>query len=146
MPGRIYSAGYEGLDVRNFVDTLCSDGVTLVVDVRLNPTSRKPSWSRKSLQAALEAAGIEYRHERALGNPPENRDSFRRGDSKEGRRRMRALIEDSSSPALKQLVEDAQDRRIAVLCVERSAGHCHRQVITDMAQELDPSIEVLAIL
>jgi uncharacterized protein (DUF488 family) len=146
MPGRIYSVGYESLTVSSLVDTLRSAHVTLVVDVRLNAVSRKPGWSKKALGAALEGAGIEYRHEPAFGNPPDNRDSFRRGDGKDGRRRMREILDSGSGPALKQLVEDAQDRRVAVLCVERAERNCHRQVITDMAQEIDPTIEVLPFL
>lgn len=146
VSGRIYSVGYEGLDVSSLVGTLRSAEVTLLVDVRLNAMSRKPGWSKKALQASLEDAGIEYRHEPALGNPPENRDSFRRGDVEEGRRRMREILDNGSGRALKQLVEDARDRRIAVLCLERSAQRCHRQVITDMAQEIEPSIDVVPVL
>ncbi len=146
VPSRIYSVGYEGLEVRGLIDSLSSAGVSLLVDVRLNPVSRKPGWSKKALKAELEAAGIEYRHEAALGNPPDNRDSFRRGDGEEGRRRMREILDNGSGAALQRLVDEAREQRIVVLCVERGAQQCHRQVITDMAQEIDPSIEILQIL
>jgi uncharacterized protein (DUF488 family) len=146
VSGRIYSVGYEGMEVRSLVETLQAARVTLLVDVRLNASSRKPGWSKKSLEAALSAAGIEYRHERALGNPPENRESFRVGDGEDGRRRMREILTNGSSGALQQVVVDAQGRRIAVMCLERAQGQCHRQVITDMAQEIDPTIEVIPIL
>lgn len=53
--------------------------VDVLVDVRLNPISRKKGFSKSSLQQALGAARIEYRHERQLGNPKSNRDPFRRG-------------------------------------------------------------------
>ena len=89
MPGRIYSVGYEGFDVATLIDHLASHQVSLVVDVRLNPISRKPGFSRKTLSSELQASGIDYRHEADLGNPPDNRDSFRRGDPEVGRRRMR---------------------------------------------------------
>jgi uncharacterized protein (DUF488 family) len=146
VPGRIYSVGYEGLQVPGLIDRLVAAGVVLVVDVRLNAMSRRPGWSKKSLQAQLAAAGIGYRHEAALGNPQDNRDSFREGDGEEGRRRLRELLANGSRPALERLVEDAHDRRVAVLCVERGANRCHRQVVTDMANELDPTIEVRHIL
>jgi hypothetical protein len=92
------------------------------------------------------ATGIDYRHDAALGNPPDNRDSFRTGDGDTGRRRMRELLSNGSGPALKRLVGDAQARCVAVLCVERGPRQCHRQVVTDMARELDPDIDVLDIL
>jgi uncharacterized protein (DUF488 family) len=146
VPGRIYSVGYEGMEVQTLIDHLSSAKVSLLVDVRLTPISRKKGFSRKALTAELHASGIEYRHESALGNPPENRDSFRRGDAELGRKCMRERLENGSGPALRQLVADARGARIAVLCVERSHLRCHRDVITEMAHELDASIEVIQIL
>jgi hypothetical protein len=146
MSGRIYSVGYEGLRVPGLVDALVAAGVSLLVDVRLNPVSRKPGWSKNPLRASLEAASIDYRHEATLGNPPDNRDGFRQGDGQAARRRLGAILVDRSGDALQRLVDDARERRIAVLCVERSARHCHRQLVTDMAQQIDPGIEVVDIL
>jgi len=146
VSGRIYSVGYEGFDVETLVDHLTAAKVSVVYDVRLNPVSRKRGFSRKALTAALEEAGIEYRHERDLGNPQENRDSFRRGDGHEGRRQMREILENGSEPSLQRLVEHARCARVAVLCVEREPSRCHRDVITDMVKEADPTIEVLQIL
>lgn len=143
---RIYSVGYEGLTVRGLVDMLKADRVSLVVDVRLNAVSRRPGWSKRALSTELEAAGIAYRHEPTLGNPPENRDAFRRGDSQAGSRRMRELLTDGSHSAIEHLVEDARSRPVAVLCVERASLHCHRRVITDIARELDPDIDVIDVL
>ena len=145
MTGRIYSIGYEGLEVKGFIDRLASSKVSLVVDVRLNPSSRKRGFSKKSLSAELQEAGIDYRHEADLGNPPENRDSFRRGDGEEGRRHMRARLDNGSGPALQRLIEDARGSRVAVVCVERDRNRCHREVITEMVHEIDPTIEILQI-
>jgi uncharacterized protein (DUF488 family) len=146
MAGVIYSVGYEGSTVDEMIDRLVAAEVTTLVDVRLNPSSRRPGWSRKALTASLDEAGITYVHEKLLGNPPENRDSFRKGDGTEGRKAMRARLAGESAPALDRFVELATGDRIAVLCVERERERCHRQVITDVVQEKDPTIEVLHIL
>ena len=130
---RIYSVGYEGMTVRALVDSLVGARVATLVDVRLTPASRRPGFSRKALTAALGDFGIEYVHEPLLGNPPENRDSFRKGDGDEGRTRMRERLNNGSEPALRRLVDRARCERVAVLCVERDRHRCHRQVITDMA-------------
>jgi len=144
--GRIYSVGYEGLSAVALVHRLAADKVTTLVDVRLTPSSRKAGFSRKSLSAALETAGIRYIHEPELGNPPDNRDSFRRGDGREGRERMRARLMSGSGAALMRTVERARRERIAMLCVERERHQCHRDVITDMALELVPELEVVHIV
>ena len=146
VTGRIYSIGYEGLELEALVDHLAAAKVSLLVDVRLNPVSRRRGYSRKTLSATLEAAGIDYRHERALGNPQDNRDSFRRGDGEEGRQRMREILDNGSGDALRRLVDDARGTRVAVLCVERDRLRCHRDVITEMVKEIDPTIDVLQIL
>jgi len=146
VAGRIYSVGYEGFDTDALVRRLTDAEVSYLIDVRLTPTSRKPGFSKKSLSAVLGQAGISYVHERDLGNPPENRDSFRTGDGIEGRRRMRRMIQDQAGPALHRVADLARRERIAVLCVERDRLRCHRDVVTEMVQELNPAIEVLHIL
>jgi uncharacterized protein (DUF488 family) len=146
VPARIYSVGYEGFELKGLIETLVAANVSLVVDVRLTPRSRKPGFSAKPLSAELGKAGIAYRHEVDLGNPADNRDAFRRGDAEEGRHRLRWLLSNGAGPALERLVQDSRKGHVAVLCVERSPLRCHREVVTDMAREIDPTIEVRPIL
>ena len=48
-------------------------GVERVIDVRALPLSRRPGFSKTPLRGALEEAGIEYVHLKALGTPAEGR-------------------------------------------------------------------------
>ncbi len=146
VAGRIYSVGYEGMTLEGLVDRLRGAHVSVLVDVRLNPTSRKPGFSRTRLSETLYEAGIAYVHEKELGNPPDNRDSFRHGDGQDGRTRMRTILADGAGAALDRVVKLASEQRIAVLCVERDPGRCHRDVITEMALERNPAIELLQVL
>ena len=142
--GRLYSVGYEGLTLRGLIDQLTGSGVTTLVDVRLNPISRKPGFSKRSLSDALQAAGIDYVHERELGNPIDNRDSFRNGDP-DARALLRTQYELDDTP-IKRVAELAVNGRTAVFCFERDHSSCHRSVVTDMVIEREPSVEVLRIL
>ncbi|HEX7134107.1 MAG TPA: DUF488 domain-containing protein [Iamia sp.] len=146
MAGRIYSVGYEGMTLDGLVERLSGARVSVLVDVRLNPVSRKPGFSRRRLAEAMAAAGIEYIHEKELGNPPDNRDSFRTGTGEVGRARMREMLGNGAGEALDRVIGLAANQRIAVLCVERDRHRCHRDVITDMAVERNPEIEILQIL
>jgi uncharacterized protein (DUF488 family) len=146
MAGRIYSVGYEGLTVDGLVQRLAGSRVTTLVDVRLNPVSRRPGFSRRQLEAALLAGGIEYIHEKELGNPRDNRHSFQNGDATDGRTRMRAILSNGASAALQRLVDRASKERIAVLCLERDHDRCHRAVITEMVVERNARIDVLPML
>jgi uncharacterized protein (DUF488 family) len=143
---RIYSVGYEGFDIDALVGRLGLSHVAAVIDVRLNPSSRRPGFSRGPLDAALEQAGIGYLHEPELGNPADNRDAFRRGDGSEGRRRMRERLEHGSRAAVDRLIKQARVHPVAVLCLERDPSRCHRTVLTELVQELDPTIEIVQIL
>ena len=87
----IISIGYERRDLSELIGLLTANGVLTLVDVRLNPISRKRGFSKKALAAALGDAGIDYRHERELGNPKENRDPFRQGLESARRRYRRHL-------------------------------------------------------
>ena len=144
--GRIYSVGYEGFTQRGFVEAMSQSKVDVVVDVRLNAVSRKAGFSKRGLAEALGLVGIDYVHEPKLGNPPENRDSFRTGDGSAGRRRMEKMLSNGSGEALARVVNLAKTKRIALLCLEREPQRCHRTVITDAICKLEPELKVLPVL
>lgn len=130
-PGLV-SVGYEGRSVDDLIEVLVASGVDVVVDVRMNPTSRKPGLSKTKLSQALADAGLDYVHLRVLGNPKENRAPFWNGKVALGVRRFRQLLEAPESTAgLDQLTVLARDHRVAVLCFERDHDRCHRQVLTE---------------
>lgn len=140
----IVSVGYEQRDIDELVELLRSERVELLVDVRLNAISRKRGFSKTSLATALGEAGIEYRHERALGNPKPNRDPFRRGDES-ARQRYEEHIRDHAGPVRDELVELAGSVRLALLCFERDHASCHRSSITAAACAEDPAISIVEL-
>ena len=140
----IVSIGYEGRDLSELIGLLKANGVVTLVDVRLNPISRKKGFSKKALAAALGDAGIEYRHERELGNPKENREPFRRGLAS-ARNRYRRHLEDGAYSFIERLVDLASTSRVALLCYERDHDQCHRSCILEVAQTDHPTISVLRL-
>jgi uncharacterized protein (DUF488 family) len=75
----LLTIGYQDRDLADLVDTLLRHDVDELVDVRLHASSRTPGFSKGRLSAALDEAGITYRHLPALGNPRDNRAGFRAG-------------------------------------------------------------------
>jgi uncharacterized protein (DUF488 family) len=140
---RIYSVGYEGTTAEELADRLARHGVSLLVDVRLQPWSRRPGFSKQPLSVALAMAGIEYVHEPQFGNPHENRDAYRRGDPAAMQVMQKRLEERKGQLALDKLIREARYRDVAVLCVERESSRCHRRVITDMAKDRVIGLEVV---
>jgi uncharacterized protein (DUF488 family) len=124
--------GYEGRDIEGFVDELVTAGVSLLVDVRLTPISRKPGFSKTALSRALAGAGIAYHHRRELGNPKPNRAGFAGSaqDLSAARATFAAhLRHPDAQQAIEALVTAAESARVAVLCFEADQQRCHRDVV-----------------
>jgi hypothetical protein len=129
--------GYQGRDLNGFLAEIAALGVQTVVDVRLNPVSRKPGFSRRALKAALEQIGVRYQHEPALGNPADNRAGFAGAPPElvSARERFRQLmIGSEASAALNRIAEESRDSRMALLCFESDQQCCHRDVLLEGLQ------------
>ena len=130
----VIGLGYEGLDLDGFVRDLVEIGLAALVDVRLNPISRKPGFSKRRLEQALAEYGIRYIHMPQLGNPKWNRAGFGAGGV-ELAQAMAAYSEEINSPEAGEAIDDivmlAQKGLTGVLCYEASEDRCHRQVVID---------------
>lgn len=129
--GDFFTIGYEQSEPALFLKLLREREVEIVVDVRAVPISRKPGFSKNQLSAALERAGIEYRHVVALGAPKRLRDRLRAGGS------WWEYVKGYTA-CLKKVVNEVDDlvtlaatRRICLLCFERNAAECHRSLIAN---------------
>lgn len=131
--GSVIGIGYEGADIESFVSRLRLRGVQRVVDVRLNPLSRKKGFSKTRLREALAAADIEYTHLRALGNPKSNRVGFsltEGEDAAASRAAYAAVLERAEArAALEQIRAFSTVESVALLCFEAADGHCHRELV-----------------
>lgn len=141
----LVSLGYEGRTVEDLIGHLRRESVTVLVDVRLTPLSRKPGLSKQRLADALASAGIRYVHLRALGNPPENRTAFRAGDP-DSRAYFRDLLrQEHAVEALRHVAELLDGGTVALLCFEREHSACHRHVVAEVLQRENPSVEIVEV-
>jgi uncharacterized protein (DUF488 family) len=128
----IYTIGYEQATQAAVIDALREAGVELLADIRFLPLSRRPGFSKSSLKAAAEEAGIAYRHFKQLGTPAEGREAARRGDHAGLARVYAGQLELPEAMAqMGELREIAQDKRVALLCYERDPAICHRSLLFD---------------
>jgi len=128
----IFTIGYEQATQAAVIGALRDAGVDVVADVRYLPLSRRPGFSKSSLKAAAEEAGIAYRHFKQLGTPAEGRAAARRGDHAELARIYGGQLELPDAMAqMAELHELACEKRVALLCYERDAAECHRSLLYD---------------
>ena len=77
MAETMFTIGYQGASLERLVQTLNDADVTVLLDTRETPMSRRPEFRRSVLQTALEAAGIRYVSLRWLGAPKDLRGAAR---------------------------------------------------------------------
>ena len=147
----IFTIGYEQATQAAVVSALREAGVEVLADIRYLPLSRRPGFSKSSLKAAVEEAGIAYRHFKQLGTPEDGRAAARRGDRATLARVYAGQLE--LPEALAQMAELralAEDQRVCLLCYERNAAECHRALLyaallSDFERvDLEPSLLPLA--
>lgn len=129
----IFTIGYEQVTQAAVVATLKEAGVEVLADIRYLPLSRRPGFSKRSLKAAAEEAGIGYRHFKQLGTPAEGRAAARRHDHAELARVYAGQLELPEAMAqMAELRTLAEEKQVALLCYERDAAECHRSLLFDV--------------
>ena len=127
---KLFTIGYEGVTMDEFLSALRDAGVQRVIDVRALPLSRRPGFSKTPLKNALAEVGIEYVHLRALGTPPEGRSAARAGQKERLESIYAAqLALPEAIVAAEEMKALAAERPSALLCFERDPGGCHRTLL-----------------
>jgi len=136
--------GYEGYGHSEWMSTLAENEVEAVVDVRDVPLSRKRGFSKSQLATALESAGIEYLHVRALGNPRSYREALKHGmDFMTFAGQFISLL-DEREDALGEVLSRAQESRVCLLCFEEDPHRCHRSLVAERLSSMsEGQIEVV---
>lgn len=141
----IFTIGYEGVTMDEFIAALHKAGVERVIDVRALPLSRRPGFSKSTLAASLQAAGIDYVHLKALGTPKRGRDAAKKGDVAT----LREVYDDQlalpeAQAAAAQMRALAAEKPSALLCYERDPCHCHRTLLLQEEGEGEKVVDLYA--
>jgi uncharacterized protein (DUF488 family) len=129
---RIFTIGYEGATVSEFLSALQQAGVERVIDIRAVPNSRRPGFSKTPLRNALAEAGINYVHLRALGTPADGRAAARAGRKDELKRIYAGQLELPEAIAeTGKMLDLSREKPSALLCYERDPAACHRTLLLE---------------
>ena len=133
----LFTIGYEGATLSDFIATLQQSGVERVLDVREVAQSRRPGFSKNALASTLAEAGIGYTHLRQLGDPKAGREAARRGDIEE----FLSIFEDhlelrETKEALQTAADICQNEAAVLLCFERNPQLCHRTLVAKRLTDL----------
>jgi uncharacterized protein (DUF488 family) len=125
--------GYEKAAQRDVLATLAAAGIATVIDVRDRAQSRRAGFSKRQLQAGLEAAGMSYVHLQALGTPPEGRAANRaRQWEKFWRIVEQKLATAEAEFELRRAAAIAAEAPACLLCYEADWRICHRRRVAEI--------------
>lgn len=136
MPQRILTFGYEGLSLDAFIARLGEAGVRAVLDVRANPLSRKPGFSKGALSSAVRASGMSYAHLPAVGCPKSVRDRYKRDRDWAAYTQSFLAHLDCQTEALAALAKIARRSPSCLMCFEADFYACHRTYVARAAAQL----------
>lgn len=128
----LFTIGYEGKTLDEFLSELAAAGVARLIDVRAVAASRRPGFSKTALSGALAERGISYLHLRPLGTPAAGREAARKGRTQEMRAIYAGQLETPEAAlAMEQAIAAAAEAPSALLCYERDAPCCHRAMLAE---------------
>ncbi|MEE9301011.1 MAG: DUF488 domain-containing protein [Alphaproteobacteria bacterium] len=121
----IYTIGYGGRMIGDFLALLAAFEIVLLVDVRSYPASRfQPDYGKKRLSEHLKEAGTGYRFMGdALGGKRKEAECYLDGAIDYGRVRTLPVYR----AGIAELIELSRGTtRLAVMCAEKRPETCHR--------------------
>jgi uncharacterized protein (DUF488 family) len=133
IPPELLTIGYEGTTIDGVLARLREAGVSLLIDVRAVPQSRKPGFSKRQLAAGLDECGIPYVHLQGLGTPKPGRDAVRAGHPELMHAIFREhMTSDRAQADLARARLLTGEHRACLLCFERDPACCHRTLVAEM--------------
>lgn len=128
----LFTIGYERVSLAAFARTLVDAGVTVLVDVRAQPHSRRREFARKHLGPGLADYGIRYESRPELGTPQAGREAAKRGDMETFGHVFEAqLSTPEAQAALEKLLVLMRNENVCLMCYERDPEQCHRTLICE---------------
>jgi uncharacterized protein (DUF488 family) len=130
---RVFTLGHGTRPIEELLEVLGEAGVRTLVDVRRFPGSRRhPQFNQPALAAAVEGAGITYRHAVELGG----RRSGEPGEERFGCIRVAAFRSYAARMGTPEW-QDALARELAepepcFMCAETLWWRCHRRLIAEL--------------
>ncbi len=130
----VLTIGHSTRTLEEFIGLLQAHGVARVVDVRTMPRSwHNPQFNKTSLPGSLKKVGLGYVHMPGLGGLRHpSRDSLNLGWCNGS---FRGFADYMQTPefekSLEELIQLANQDRIALMCAEAVPWRCHRSLIAD---------------
>lgn len=132
----LFTVGYEGRHLDDFIGELRTHGIERVIDVREIPISRKPGFSKTVLRTRLGDSKIEYVHLKALGSPSVIRHRLHADEDFGAFVQAYSAYLATQDDFVRSALELAKTGPSCLLCFERKSEFCHRSIVARRMAEL----------
>ena len=139
----VYTTGYEGREIGEFLEYINAHNIRRVVDVREIPLSRKKGFSKSVLRQRLAENDIDYIHIKALGSPTYLRKKvYQDKDFDYFFEKYEEHLE-TCRKELEELYEFVNEKSSCLLCFEKEHTNCHRSAVANRISKMNgTSLEV----
>jgi uncharacterized protein (DUF488 family) len=143
----LFLTGYENESIEKFLNKLKSNGITVIIDVREIPLSRKSGFSKFQLKNSLEKLGIQYYHFSKLGSPSEIRHKLKSGESDylEFFKKFRNYIIHNNTDFDETISIISNNKKTSLLCFEEDTNLCHRTILASEILKREKNIKVIPL-
>lgn len=134
----LYTIGYEGISLEEYLNRLIKNDVKVLVDVRNNALSMKFGFSKSQLTNFCKSLNIEYLHIPEVGIQSNQRQELKNQSDYDN------LFEIYKKQNLKQTISQQEQilnllkdkKRIALTCFEANICQCHRKHLAEAIVKL----------
>jgi uncharacterized protein (DUF488 family) len=129
----VYTLGYQGKALAEFINPLREAEVDVVIDIRLRNTSHLAGYTKRDDLAFLlrEGFGLAYEHHPDLAPSPEILDAYRESKDWPAYQAhfLPLLIERHAEIMGREIL--ARYHAPCLLCAEAKADQCHRRLVAE---------------
>ncbi len=134
----LFTIGYEGISLEEYLVRLLKNDVKVLVDVRNNPLSMKYGFSKSQLKKYCASLGIDYLHIPEVGIQSDQRQELNTQTDYDKlftayRKNNLSKTINSQNEIFKLL---KQHKRIALTCFEANISQCHRKHLAEAIENL----------
>jgi uncharacterized protein (DUF488 family) len=129
----LYTIGYEGISLEEYLNRLIKNDVKVLVDVRNNALSMKFGFSKTQLKTFCTSLNIEYLHIPEVGIQSEQRQELKTQTDYDNlfdiykKKNLKKTL--SHQQQILNLLKDR--KRIALTCFEANICQCHRKHLAE---------------